>query len=296
VSGLGVALRQALEAAVPGAVVVGQRPLEGGVSAQVTEVLLRRADGSVDRSVLRRPPVDGAAEMEERLLRAVHGVGLPVPRVRPWSGPAGVLWMDFVEGDGALPEPLEVALDAIAGFMVALHGLDPNALDLPPLPARHDPLPELRSWCPADDDLQALLDRCPLSPGPTRLLHGDVWPGNLRWRGAELVGVLDWEDAALGDPVSDVAATRQEVQWQCGEAAAQHFLRAYEARERAAGRVPGMERLPWWQLYVAVAADTFMDAWGLPAGRTATMRHHARALAAQARGHLDRQRGPTSGP
>jgi aminoglycoside phosphotransferase (APT) family kinase protein len=37
------------------------------------------------------------------------------------------------------------------------------------------------------------------------LLHGDFWPGNALWRDGALVAILDWEDAAIGDPLADVA-------------------------------------------------------------------------------------------
>jgi aminoglycoside phosphotransferase (APT) family kinase protein len=48
----------------------------------------------------------------------------------------------------------------------------------------------------------------PGQPSPARfallsLLHGDYWPDNTLWRDGRLVCVIDWEDAALGDPLAD---------------------------------------------------------------------------------------------
>ncbi|MBK9125349.1 MAG: phosphotransferase [Chloroflexi bacterium] len=37
------------------------------------------------------------------------------------------------------------------------------------------------------------------------ILHGDYWIGNLIWEGDQLAGVVDWEDAAFGDPLADLA-------------------------------------------------------------------------------------------
>ena len=51
---------------------------------------------------------------------------------------------------------------------------------------------------------------------PAVLLHGDFWPGNTLWRDGKLVAVIDWEDAALGDPLADLARSRLEVLWAYG--------------------------------------------------------------------------------
>ncbi|MEZ5171264.1 MAG: phosphotransferase family protein [Acidimicrobiia bacterium] len=53
-----------------------------------------------------------------------------------------------------------------------------------------------------------VLDR--LAPECERLvlLHGDYRLPNLKWRDGEIVGVLDWELARVGDPVSDLAFTQ----------------------------------------------------------------------------------------
>ncbi|WP_159622472.1 phosphotransferase family protein [Ruania rhizosphaerae] len=40
---------------------------------------------------------------------------------------------------------------------------------------------------------------------PTHLVHGDFGLHNLLWRGNDLVGVIDWDHAACGDPAIDVA-------------------------------------------------------------------------------------------
>jgi thiamine kinase-like enzyme len=51
------------------------------------------------------------------------------------------------------------------------------------------------------------------------LLHGDFWPGNILWKNGRLTAVIDWEDAALGDPVADFANSRLEILWAYGRKA-----------------------------------------------------------------------------
>ena len=55
------------------------------------------------------------------------------------------------------------------------------------------------------------------------LLHGDFWPGNILWRDGQIVGVIDWEDAAFGDPLADIANTRLELLWAFGVEAMRQF-------------------------------------------------------------------------
>jgi aminoglycoside phosphotransferase (APT) family kinase protein len=78
------------------------------------------------------------------------------------------------------------------------------------------------------------------------VLHGDFWPGNILWRGDELVAVIDWEDAAVGDPLSDIACCRVELACAYGEAAMEAFTRHY-LRARDGAVAP--ERLALWELY-----------------------------------------------
>jgi len=54
------------------------------------------------------------------------------------------------------------------------------------------------------------------------------WQGNRMQyvlRGA--LTVIDWEDAAIGDPLADIACCRLELRYKFGQEAAQRFTRAY---------------------------------------------------------------------
>jgi aminoglycoside phosphotransferase (APT) family kinase protein len=53
-----------------------------------------------------------------------------------------------------------------------------------------------------------VLDRMAPQAQRLALLHGDYRLPNLMWKDGKLVGVLDWELARVGDPLSDVAFTQ----------------------------------------------------------------------------------------
>ena len=91
------------------------------------------------------------------------------------------------------------------------------------------------------------------------LLHGDFWPGNVLWQDGALAGVLDWEDAAFGDPLADLCLTRMELCMAFGSAAMQSFTVEYLER------VPGTDltALPHWDLYAALRHAGRMSSWGL---------------------------------
>ncbi|MFM8376447.1 MAG: phosphotransferase, partial [Phenylobacterium sp.] len=74
-----------------------------------------------------------------------------------------------------------------------------------------------------------------------------------------LAGLLDWEDACLGDPMAELAAARCDLHSRFGVHAADDLAKAY------ADLAPvDRARLDWWDLYMPTAQLTFMDGWGLP--------------------------------
>lgn len=258
--------------------------LTGGVSADVHRLDVTQADGTMARVVVR---VHGAAhaghdaDLEHRLLGALHrgGMAVPQPLLVDASGtllPEPFLVLEFVDGASDVPaDQTDRAIDLMAATLAGIHGFD--TAQLPPLPARLDPLPEVFDflpdgveWHPLEARLRALTDTA--YRGTPALLHGDFWPQNLLWRDGAIAAILDWEDAALGDPLSDVACTRLELRYLYGTAGMQRFSAAY-ARHRPLDP----KRLALWQIYVAAAAQRFMGRWGLEPAREGHMRAEALA-------------------
>ena len=95
-----------------------------------------------------------------------------------------------------------------------------------------------------------------IRPAPPALMHIDYWLGNILWRDQRIAAVLDWEEAAYGDPGYDVAYLRLELAMLGTETLADAFLRAYE---QASGRT--IPNLAFWEL--AAAARFMPDPAGL---------------------------------
>jgi aminoglycoside phosphotransferase (APT) family kinase protein len=194
------------------------------------------------------------------------------------SGP--FLVMSFIEGSADVTaEDVDSCLDIMADTLLRLHRF-PTA-ELPPLPARLDPVPELHDYLPDAPESRDLLEQISAwsasaltgtFTGAPALLHGDFWPGNLLWEEGRLTAILDWEDAALGDPASDVACCRLELRYKYGVTATERFTQRYQA----SNPLPA-DRLALWDLYVGSAAMRFMGAWGLEPDREAAMRAEANA-------------------
>ncbi len=261
-----------------------RRPLTGGVSADVQALRIADPDGSPRRVVVRHHRLDGPHAVaphvtgaECALLTLLAERGFPVPRpllldesCALLPGPFVVL--PFVDGSTELtPAELPDALIQMAGFLARLHRVD---IDLAPpgLPERLDPMPELLEYLPDDPRLSRARQRLQSDsppPGVRSLLHGDFWAGNLMWRAGRLVAVLDWEDAAIGDPLCDVAGARVELAWKFGAAASAAFVGHYAA---ATGTPLDDRALARWELYVASAGMAYMGGWGLEPALEAHMR------------------------
>lgn len=264
-------------------------PLTGGVSARVEVLEIEQADQSIRKVVFRQPgaaqwklPGEDTTRREHDLLANLHARGLrvPLPLLLDTSGELyarSFFVMEFIEGSREVVD-LPDALVRMADSLAEVHRVPLEAAG--PLPDREDPVAGLLEWLPVEHEgLRAKLLRDPPGLRARRtLLHGDYWPGNMLWRGRELVALLDWEDAALGDPLSDVACCRLELRYKHGALAAERFTERYASRAGLA-----VSELPLWDAYVAAAGLAHMGMWGLDAGLEAHMRGEAqRALGSAA--------------
>jgi aminoglycoside phosphotransferase (APT) family kinase protein len=198
-----------------------------------------RLDTGAGPLVLRRKPPGQllasahAVDREYRVLRALHGHGVPVAAPLALCTDESVIGsmfylMTFVEGrifwDPALPE-VEAAQratyhEAILRTLAAIHAVDPAAVGLGDYgkPGNYfarqiarwtgqyraaqtealEPMEQLIAWLPAN---------CPPDDGSARLVHGDFRIDNLIFHPTEprVLAVVDWELSTLGNPLADLS-------------------------------------------------------------------------------------------
>ncbi|MDR3512996.1 MAG: phosphotransferase [Caulobacteraceae bacterium] len=171
-------------------------------------------------------------EREYRVMKALGGVGFPVPRMRALCEDPEVIGtafyvMDFLEGrifrDARLPglEPGERAAlhDALNATLAQLHAVDYEAIGLSDYGrpgnyfdrqigrwikqyrgAQTEDIPEMERL------IEALPGRIP-TDGSTSIAHGDYRPENVMFHPTEprIIAVLDWELSTIGHPLADLA-------------------------------------------------------------------------------------------
>ncbi len=211
-------------------------PLRIGDGHSNLTYLMRYGDDAV---VLRRPPPPpqpkGAHDVlrEARILSALEGTGMPVPRVLTTSNADEVLdvpfyvmpWLQGVVITNTLPPSLatpEIArpmAEAFIDTLADLHAVDWRACGLGDFGrpegfnARHldriEALLHTRRDTPPKDFI-TLLDwlrrHCPPESGAS-IVHNDYRLGNVMWQAEappRLLAILDWELATIGDPLLDV--------------------------------------------------------------------------------------------
>ncbi len=272
--------------------------LKGGVSAQVTALEIERLDGRTQKLIVRQ---HGEADLkrnpqiaadEFKLLQLLHSVGVAVPRPyhldqsgEIFSRPYVVI--EYIEGQPEFaPAHLPDFIHQFATHLCRIHQIDASKLDLFFLPQQEQLYTDRLRARPenVDDSLDegrirdALETAWPIPQSNTPvLLHGDFWPGNLLWRDGELVAIIDWEDAAVGDPLADVANSRLEMLWAFGIDAMQSFTRQYQSMTTI-----DFTNLPYWDLCAALRPVSKLAQWGLDEVTEKTMRERHGWFVAQA--------------
>ncbi len=279
--------------------------LHGGISAQVTAIELQHADGQTRKLIVRQ---HGAADLarnpqvaadEFALLRIVHGAGVPAPApvYLDQSGEifeTPVVVLEYIEGETvfALADAPDL-LPQFARYLAAIHRIDCTPHDITFLPDHAAHWGIIISNRPArlDDALSEGRIRDALEAAwpwtqrnPSGLLHGDYWPGNILWRDGRLVGIVDWEDAAIGDPLADIAISRLDLLWAFGAEAMDRFTREY-----AAVVAIDFANLPYWDLCAALRPAGRLGDWASDEAAEARMRERHTLFVAQALEQLSPQ-------
>ena len=212
---------------------LGVRQFQGG---QSNPTFLVETEGA--RWVLRKKPPGPllpsahAVDREVRVLRALQGTSVPVPRVVLFCEDEAVIGtpfylMEHVPGrvftdramPGCTPQERAAAYADTARVLAALHGVDWRAAGLEGFGKPQGYVArQVRRWtgqyldskvedCPAMDHLAAWLARQSPPADEEAIAHGDFRLGNMVLHPVEprIVAVLDWELATLGHPLADLA-------------------------------------------------------------------------------------------
>lgn len=251
--------------------------LKGGVSAQVMALEIERSDGTTRRVVVRRHGAanlknnpDAAAD-EFRLLQVLHAEGLAIPAPihvdrsgDSFSSPCVVI--EYVDGTSEFaPAHLPAFIRQLAAILARIHAVDISTVSF--LPAQEGPAAgelwaRLRAMDASLDTERlgkALASAASGYPRHTPvLLHGDFWPGNILWKNGRLAAIIDWEDAKVGDLLSDISGTRLELLWAFGAGAMEQFTRDYASLTNIDIDAAG---LSYWDLFVALGPAAHYATW-----------------------------------
>jgi aminoglycoside phosphotransferase (APT) family kinase protein len=264
-AGMNVSIEKRIQKNFPDTKLVRTWSLTGGMSASMTALEWVTPSGELSRAILRQPEAavmqenPQAARNEFRLLDLLHKQGLAVPKplfleVDDQTSHATGLVIEYIEGEmDFTSSSLEDRMSQLAEQLARLHRLETALFDLSFLPEKTGCRETVLSPGPGAQQaletlsFQPMLIEMPCPTGQIALLHGDYWPGNVLWQDGRLAAVIDWEDACLGDPLSDLAISRLDIACIYDAAAMQVFTRGYRSFHPI-----DLAGLPYWDLCAAL--------------------------------------------
>lgn len=104
----------------------------------------------------------------------------------------------------------------------------------------------------ADERLRGV----PVPRGEPVFVHGDIWAGNMLWRGDTSVALIDWKNAGVGDPGVDLGQLRLKMAVQYGPDAPAHVLGGWQ---RESGQQAS--NVAYWDAVAGVYSPTVLDDW-----------------------------------
>jgi aminoglycoside phosphotransferase (APT) family kinase protein len=208
-------------------------PLTDGISNVTCRLSL--TNSPVASAVLRVQPKERIFEpydvmREAAVLRCLSGTSVPVPGVLATDSDSSFFgapcllmeWADAPHMPAPEVDPAGFAADLspFAQALAAIHALDWRAAGLALLGVPDSPSAgfakeidvvqhRMRAFGCDDDPLlvraHSVLRASPPTGGRLALCHGDPNPFNYLFRDGKVVAVVDWEQARISDPRSDVA-------------------------------------------------------------------------------------------
>jgi aminoglycoside phosphotransferase (APT) family kinase protein len=242
--------------------------LAGGISAEMIVLEIDDGSGRMRRVIVRRSGPSALKQNpnivknEHDLLVVLKQNGLPVPEplhldLSTRILPAPYLVLEYIDGQiDYAPTSLHDCMHQLAGQLVKIHTLNIAGQDFTFLPQQSQITSSRLGIRPGklNHELHEGIIRETLEAAwpfaernPAALLHGDYWPGNVLWRSGTLTGVVDWEDASLGDPLYDLAIARLDLLYIFGLEAMTAFTDYY----RSSRAIDDID-LPYWDLYAAL--------------------------------------------
>lgn len=271
-----------------------------GASRETFRFDLTYTDGDgahTDQVILRRDPpasnVDSDRQHEYNAYKAVYGRGIPVPRMilleeDPAFFDGAISLAEDVRGyhnseyqvqqpewRDCLPRLAEGMWTAM-GRLAALPVEEMDVAFMKPATREGTAMQELDYWeasldsssLGAEPITRAAIRWMRRNPPPPAqklaMVHGDFRAGNFLYDdNGELVSVLDWEMAHLGDPLEDLAWSMSRVlsfgknDHRSGLAPKADAMRIWQA---ASGLEIDPEALRWWELMMCIKGQAIWNA------------------------------------
>lgn len=253
----------------PGSTLRTVEPLPGSYSNYTHLVDARRADGSDLRLVVRRYKVFGSYDRGEKARREFrtfellqqHGIPAPEPLYLDQQGT--ILSIPGIVSRYVTGTQIESPSDPIgwahslAAMLARIHAIPCDAATQTYLlDANSEATWFLRTgavpdYMVAHPDGTAVWQMVHDLASSLRwvkpaLVHIDYWPGNVLWDQDQITAVVDWEEAAYGDPAIDVAYCRMEMCLSGMGHVADEFLETYETETSRP-----VANLGFWELAAA---------------------------------------------
>jgi aminoglycoside phosphotransferase (APT) family kinase protein len=278
-----------LDKIAPGCALRAIHPLTGCYSNLTHLVEAEGSDGSLQRFVV-RSYVFGQREVKARVeytaLRFLQNVDVPAPKSLYIDAEGAILGspgivMSYVPGK-LLEEPSlhpsgKVAwAEEMAAVLARIHSVDCrssrqlflDANDEATWFLRGNVIPDYmlsfpdgeRVWQTVEAHYQQIR---PVAP---TLVHIDFWRGNVLWEQDLISAVVDWEEAACGDPGIDVGYCLMDLVIMGMHEEAQVFLRKYASLR---GPVPN---LYFWTLAATARPMYDLDGWITDKGKAQRFR------------------------